>query len=49
MIYEEACEVVGANAKLDSCGDVTDAGWDEELDFGDEVAVSVEDLYKGRW
>ena len=40
---------IGANSKLDGCGDVTDAGWDEEFDFGNKVAVSVEDLNKGRW
>ena len=47
MICADAYEVVGADTKLDSCSDVTNVGWEEEFDFSNQVAVSVEDLYEG--
>ena len=49
VICEDACEVVGADTKLDSRSNVTNAGWDEEFDFSNQVAVSVDDLYEGGW
>ncbi len=49
VICEDACEVVGADTKLDGCGNLTDAVWDKEFDFSNQVAVSVEDLYEGGW
>ena len=49
MICEDACEVVGADTKLDGCGNVTDARWNDEFDTSDEIAMIVEDVYAGGW
>ena len=41
VVWEPDCEVIGADAKLDGCGNVANTRRDDEFYFCEEIAMCV--------